>query len=168
MMYNRIDLKPLPNLARRNGMVALSAALSAFAFVPAAPAKATIITFDPPNAQELHVIGISNAGVIGGDYNPGSNSHGFLRATDGTFTTFDPAGSQTTYVYGMNNKGATVGWYDDPNRGAFAFVRSAKGTFADIVPANSQGAIAPLAKRARRQACSSSSRGCCGLPRRSR
>jgi len=129
------------NLTSYKSLLALSAAVCAFAFAGGVEAKAKFKTFDPPNTLEIHVIGISNAGVIGGYYNDGSATHGFLRAVDKSFTYIDPPGSQETLIYGMNNSGATVGFYDAPNGcGICAIVRSTTGKFHDIVINN--GAVA--------------------------
>ncbi len=123
------------NLASHKSLLAMSATVCAFAFAPAAQAKANFITFHPPNDSAVYsVVGISDHGVIAGSYDDNVGyAHGFLRAADGTYTIFDPTNSVETLVHGMNNKGATVGFYYNPNVADFGFVRSPNGKIVDIV-----------------------------------
>jgi len=127
-------------LTHHRSILALSAGVCALTLAGGVEAKGKFVKFDPQHITEIHVTGISNAGVIAGYYNDGSYTHGFLRAADGTFTVFDPPGSQGTLVNGMNNKGVTVGSYDDPSGGGPAFVRNARGKYATFAVGN--GAVA--------------------------
>ena len=58
-------------------------------------------------------------------YDSNLQSHGFVRAPDGTFTPFDVTGAFSTYVSGMNSNGAVAGLYVASI--AYGFVRSPAG-----------------------------------------
>src|SRR5215471_18606450 len=66
-------------------------------------AAGNLITFDPPGSTGTSPSGINSAGEISGTYSDNSfNSHGFVRAPDGTITTFDVPGAIFTVASGIN------------------------------------------------------------------
>jgi hypothetical protein len=102
-----------------------------------------IITFNAPGAgtgsgQGTVPIGPNVWGSIVGFYfDTNSVTHGFLRATDGTFTTFDPTGSTATYAFGLNDEGAITGDYFDSSGMCHGFLRATDGTFTTFDPTGS-------------------------------
>src|SRR5436309_2134642 len=59
-------------------------------------------------------------------------THGFLRARDGTFTAFDPPAALNADATGINSEGAIIGVYFDPSSVLHGFLRAANGTFTTI------------------------------------
>src|SRR3981081_1547817 len=110
----------------------------------------TLVSFDAPGAGTTdpsfpgtYAVSINPAGAIVGMYTDANSlSHGFVRASDGTFTTFDPPGkiaafapfalAQTLYI---NPDGVITGAYfesisGNPFGGNFrVFVRTPDGAF---------------------------------------
>lgn len=98
------------------------------------PEQFTIV--DVPGAgtaygQGTILVGATSSLLASGFYvDPGNNSHGFVRAPDGTISTFDVGGATSqTSVWWMNNRGDLAGDYDDPDTGVLkCFLRTAGGT----------------------------------------
>jgi hypothetical protein len=98
------------------------------------PEQFTII--DVPGAgtadgQGTILVGANSSLLASGFYvDPGNDSHGFVRASDGTISTFDVGGATSqTSVWWMNNRGDLAGDYDDPDTGILkCFLRTAGGT----------------------------------------
>ena len=99
----------------------------------APPAQFTM--FDAPGAgtaagQGTFAFVVNSSAMVAGAYADSSNNtHGFLRAADGTFTTIDVDGpsSQTEAVW-LNNHGAAAGTYVDQNTGILqGFLRMSGG-----------------------------------------
>jgi hypothetical protein len=91
-------------------------------------------SFDAPGAgtgqyqgtQPAFTDGLTDAGAVAGTYvDSSSMSHGFMRASDGTFKTFGVAGSFGTYVAGINSKNTIAGQYVASD--FFGFVRTPDG-----------------------------------------
>jgi len=102
-----------------------------------------IITFNAPGAgtgsgQGTVPIGPNVWGSIVGFYfDTNSVTHGFLRATDGTFTTFDPTGSTCTTSGNLNDFGVIGGYYSDSSGVSHGFLRAPDG---NITTFNVKGA----------------------------
>ena len=95
------------------------------------PAQFTII--DAPGAQRTYVVAVNSSSVSSGFFFDGNgDSHGFLRAPDGTFTIFDAEGPHgQTQSWWMNDEGEVTGTCLDPNSGALiGFKRSPAGKIA--------------------------------------
>jgi uncharacterized membrane protein len=90
-------------------------------------AKPTIQTVDVPGESFTQLVGINDTGVIAGNV-VDTNTHGVIRAVDGTFTIFDPPGSAGTNVNAIDAAGDTVGYYST-GAGTQCFIRSAAGAF---------------------------------------
>jgi hypothetical protein len=112
----------------------------------------TITSFDAPDAgTEANANqgtftgdkGINPRGQIEGWYIDQNNvSHGFLRATDGTFTTIDAPGAQFTQAFGINPAGAITGPYLDASNVFHGFLRAPDGAFTTF-DAPGAGNLAP-------------------------
>lgn len=102
----------------------------------------TFATFDPPGSQGTSPVSINPAGEIVGSYFDSSfETHGFLRAKDGTVTSFDAPGAiHGTYPVFITPQGSVVGTYFDANFSSDIFERAKDGTLTTLeIP--SPGAI---------------------------
>src|SRR5713101_4434471 len=139
-------------MLRAGAMVLL--ALLAIAAQPSAWGQ-TFTTFDPPGSQGTSPVSINPAGQITGNYfDANFTTHGFLRASDGTFTSFDaPGASHGTFPAFITPQGLIVGTYFDATFITQPFLRATDGTFTTFqIPspgasiyalvANSAGVIA--------------------------
>lgn len=93
------------------------------------------VSFDVTGAEFISPNNINDGGTVAGsylDYN--INSHGFLRAGDGTISVFNVPGFTNTSAACINDKGQIVGY--SVNSGApvqvHGFLRSALGKFTRI------------------------------------
>jgi hypothetical protein len=127
------------------------------ALAASAQQRPRFITFDPSGSQGTYPSGISDVGVITGDYYDSNNvSHGFVRTPDGEITTFDAPGAGSTpglglgtFPYSITSAGAITGFYYDSNSVSHGFVRTPDGeirTFdapgAGSTPGSFQGTYA--------------------------
>jgi hypothetical protein len=65
-----------PKLSLPGGLLAFFTVLSASGFSLDVQAKATIVTFSPPTAQQTFAVRINDSGVIAGDYPDGTSTQG--------------------------------------------------------------------------------------------
>jgi hypothetical protein len=65
--------------------------------------------------------------VTGFYYDSNSETHGFIRTSDGTIASFDPKGSRNTTATAINGKGVITGYYVDSNGATRGFTRSPTG-----------------------------------------
>jgi hypothetical protein len=110
------------------------------ALVASAQQRPRFITFDPSGSQGTYPSGISDVGVITGDYyDSNSVSHGFVRTPDGEIKTLDAPGAGSTPGLGLGtfpssitSAGAITGYYTDANNVAHGFLRDPRGDFTEF------------------------------------
>jgi len=114
-----------------------------------APATYTIVDVSGAGTeadQGTYLETVNSSMVSSGSYvDSSNNTHGFVRASDGTITTFDVDGplSQTTSAW-MNDNSVVVGHYIDQGTGAQnGFARASDGAIITIAA----GATSIRAKR---------------------
>jgi hypothetical protein len=85
--------------------------------------------FACPGATNTRPWAINGAGMVVGDCDDSSGTHGFLRDASGNITTFDPPGSTFTAALSINKSGVVAGtWYLAP----FAFLGFIRDTAGNI------------------------------------
>ena len=123
-----------------------------YGFIRAADGKLTRISY--PESTYTYAAGINGGGTVIGIYNDASfNSHGFLRAPDGTWHSYDVPGDNFGFfppALSINNSGEVVGSYFQGS--TQGFLREVGGSFmtfdvtgaAATMPSsvNSTGAVA--------------------------
>jgi probable HAF family extracellular repeat protein len=152
------------NIAAMQVEVILRRAVLAFCFSicvmgvagPAAAQGPKYASIDVPqaNGNGTLPIAVNLEGTVTGWYwDANGITHGFVRFADGKITPFDAPGAGTNPNYfggtipvGINNLGTVVGYENDENGVAHAFVRTADGKFksfnapgADLNPADRLG-----------------------------
>ena len=112
-----------------------------FGNMPLSQPPPAIITFDAPGAGVGPFEGtltyvINDRGTIAGDhFDSNSITHGFVRATNGTFSTFDaPGGGTGPYQWhppppGMNSVEKITGFVEDSSYVLHGYLRAPDGTF---------------------------------------
>jgi hypothetical protein len=103
--------------------------LVAVFFAAQASRAETIVSFDPPGAQDTYPTAINSANSIIGSFVDVNGSHGFLRYSDGSFAIFDVPNAYYTGVNGINDSGVIAGAFLPNTLGADyrGFVRDAAG-----------------------------------------
>jgi hypothetical protein len=96
----------------------------------------TITTFDAPGSGGptggTSVTAINASGTIAGQFNnDGGPTHGFVRATNGTFMVFKVG--VVDFATGINNAGIVVG-FTGTTTGYLAFLRASSGSITKFVP----------------------------------
>ena len=96
--------------------------------------RGRIVTFDALGGNSTYTLcnGISDSGVVVGNYGDSSGDHGFLRAKDGTITSFDAPGAAGTLGDFLNSDGTAVGAYYDSTGVNHAYIRSPGGSFTEF------------------------------------
>jgi hypothetical protein len=95
--------------------------------------------FDVATAVGTYPTSINKDGVITGQYYDGNNeSHGFVRAADGTVTIFDPEGATGDWPTSINSQGAITGFYYDNQSRIFGYVRDPRGDITTFSISGSQ------------------------------
>ena len=100
---------------------------------PAAWPNPSFQTIDVPGASGTQAVGVTDSGVVGGNYytDNGDETHAFIDR-GGQFTEFDyPNTTGVTSLDGMNNHGTAIGTYVDSSGTYHGWIRTAKGTFHD-------------------------------------
>ncbi len=98
----------------RAAWVRLSAALMTLGALaaPAARAQLAFTPLDVPGATFTAAYGISNTGLVAGQYDAAGAVHGYVYA-GGRYTTLDVPGATCTRAFGVNSAGQIVGEYRD-------------------------------------------------------